>query len=147
MPTSSKRCVSHVSGFGEPGAHPPFLQFKVNTLGIVHGIDAFLPLLRASSAKKIIVLGSGAGDPKTALAGSVPNFLAYIMTKAAALVATTKFAVKLRDEGFVVVTFCPGRVDCSATLSAECAPFVVLARFLPHAELGIIVIVRPQGAG
>nr|VWP00088.1 Lysine--tRNA ligase (EC (Lysyl-tRNA synthetase) [Ganoderma boninense] len=107
---------------------PSSTQYKVNSLGPIHAITAFLPLLRASDTKNIIVIGSGAADPKTALAGSVPNFLAYSMTKAAALVATTKFAVKLRDEGFVVVTFCPGRVDCSATLSAECRKALVEIR-------------------
>ncbi|KAI0753745.1 hypothetical protein C8Q74DRAFT_1306713 [Fomes fomentarius] len=41
---------------------------------------------------------------------------AYHMTKAAALIATTKWALKLRDEGFVVVSLSPGLVDTTATM-------------------------------
>nr|VWO95393.1 Dipeptidyl peptidase IV [Ganoderma boninense] len=93
--------------------------YKVNTLGPIHAITAFLPLLRAADTKKIIVIGSGAGDPKSTLVIRIPHMVAYGMTKAAALLATTKFAVKLQDEGFVVVTLSPGMVDCSATAGAD----------------------------
>ena len=41
---------------------------------------------------------------------------AYGMTKAAALVATVKFAVNLAPEGFTVVTISPGLVDTSETV-------------------------------
>ena len=40
---------------------------------------------------------------------------AYGMAKAAALVATTKFAAKLKDEGFIIVSLNPGLVDVSGT--------------------------------
>ncbi|KAM5539651.1 hypothetical protein V8D89_006760 [Ganoderma adspersum] len=93
--------------------------YKVNSLGPIHGITAFLPLLRASNTKKIIVIGSGASDPTRTLALNVVNMVGYGMTKAAALIATTKFALKLKDEGFVVITLSPGMVDCSATAGAD----------------------------
>ncbi|KAM5539649.1 hypothetical protein V8D89_006758 [Ganoderma adspersum] len=89
--------------------------FKVNSLGPIHSITAFLPLLRASHMKKIIVLGSCGGDPKTVLALRMADLCAYGMTKAAAHIATTKFAVKLKDEGFVVITLDPGFVNTSGT--------------------------------
>ena len=41
---------------------------------------------------------------------------AYGMTKAASLVAATKWAVKLAPEGFTVITLSPGLVDTSDTL-------------------------------
>ncbi len=40
----------------------------------------------------------------------------YAMSKAAALMATTKWAVKLKDEGFIVVSVTPGMVDTSGTV-------------------------------
>ncbi|KAM5539650.1 hypothetical protein V8D89_006759 [Ganoderma adspersum] len=89
--------------------------FKVNSLGPVHSITAFLPLLRASTTKKIIVIGSSGGDPKTILSIGLANLCAYGMTKAAAIVATTKFAMQLKHEGFVVVTLDPGLVNTSGT--------------------------------
>ncbi|PIL33320.1 hypothetical protein GSI_04771 [Ganoderma sinense ZZ0214-1] len=95
--------------------------FKINSLGPIHSITAFLPLLRASNArtKKIIVIGSGAGDLKAVQTFNMTNMVAYGMTKAAATIATTKFALTLKDEGFVVVTLSPGLVDTSDTATAD----------------------------
>ncbi|KAI0742352.1 NAD-P-binding protein [Daedaleopsis nitida] len=91
--------------------------FKVNTLGVIHGIAAFLPLLRASSAllKKIVVISTGGADPKTVLSYGIADMAAYQITKAAALMATTKYALKLKDDRFVVVSLTPGLVDVSDT--------------------------------
>ncbi|PIL26449.1 hypothetical protein GSI_12207 [Ganoderma sinense ZZ0214-1] len=91
--------------------------FRVHSLGPIHGITAFLPLLRirASHTKKVIVIGSCAGDPKTVLAYNIASMVAYGMTKATAHIATTKFAIKLKEEGFVVVTLDPGMVNTTAT--------------------------------
>lgn len=48
---------------------------------------------------------------------------AYGMTKAAALIATTKWAVKLKDDGFVVISLSPGLVDTTGTMgeNGECS--------------------------
>ncbi|KAM5539607.1 hypothetical protein V8D89_006716 [Ganoderma adspersum] len=89
--------------------------YKVNSLGPVHSITAFLPLLRASNTRKIVVIGSGGGDIKTILALGIANTCAYAMSKAAAAIAATKFALQLKDESFVTVTLDPGIVDISAT--------------------------------
>ena len=97
-------------------------QFKVNSLGPIHNITAFLPLLRASSTRKIVVIGSGAGNVKAVQALGVSNMVAYSMTKATALMATTKFAIKPKDEGFVVVSLGPGLVDTTATAGADGKP-------------------------
>ena len=107
-------------------------QYKVNSLGPIHGITAFLPLLRASNTKKIIVIGSGAADPTRILTLNMVNMVGYGMTKAAALIATTKFALKLKDEGFVVITLSPGVVDCSATAGADSASCLTLTCSCPE---------------
>ncbi|GBE85213.1 predicted protein [Sparassis crispa] len=74
-----------------------FLQFfKVNVLGVVHTVNAFLPLLRKGTAKKIIIL-------------------AYGTTKAGTHMVVTKYAALLENEGFTVVALSPGLVDTSAT--------------------------------
>ncbi|KAM5539315.1 hypothetical protein V8D89_007006, partial [Ganoderma adspersum] len=99
--------------------------FKVNSLGRVHS------LLRASTTK-IIVIGSGAANPKANQVLGIANMAAYGMTKAAALIATTKFAIKLQEEGFVVIMIPPGIVDTSATAGADREALgEVLAAFTP----------------
>ncbi|KAI1795287.1 NAD(P)-binding protein [Ganoderma leucocontextum] len=123
--------------------------FKVNSLGPIHTITAFLPLLRASNTRKIIVIGSGAGDPKAVQALGIANMSAYGMTKAAALIATTKFAIKFKDEGFVVVTLSPGTVDTSATAGSNSNAVVQsLAAFASSvkSETGIQVAVQTPEA-
>ncbi len=110
-----------VSSFASPGCgltSLTFEQFKVNTLGVIHSVTPFVPLLRAGPTKKIVVIGTGGGDPKSVLAVGIKNMLAYCATKAAAVMVATKWALELKDEGFVVVTLTPGLVDTSGTTGA-----------------------------
>ncbi|KAI0742351.1 hypothetical protein C8Q80DRAFT_902287 [Daedaleopsis nitida] len=92
-------------------------QFKVNTLGVIHGIAAFLPLLCPSSAplNEIVVISTGCADPKPVHLYGIADMAAYQITKAAALMATTKYALKLKDDRFVVVSLTPELVDGSDT--------------------------------
>ncbi|RPD64665.1 NAD(P)-binding protein [Lentinus tigrinus ALCF2SS1-7] len=98
-------------------------SFKINALGTIHGIAAFLPLLRAGSTKKIVVIGAAAADLKLI---DMADMVAYCMSKAAAHVATTKWAIHLKDEGFIVVSINPGLVDTSETKTGERSPPVEL---------------------
>ncbi|KAI0794316.1 NAD-P-binding protein [Fomes fomentarius] len=109
--------------------------YKINALGVIHSISAFLPLLRASSAslKKIVVIGTGGADYQAVLGWGIADMSAYGMTKAAALIATTKWAVKLKDEGFVVITLSPGLVDTTGTIGENGDP-VARAIVLQAAE-------------
>ncbi|KAI0674063.1 NAD-P-binding protein [Trametes maxima] len=91
--------------------------YNVNVLGVIHSVYAFLPLLRAGSAKKIIVIGSEAGKTATVSALGLGSLPAYSMTKAAAEMAALKWALMLADEGFIVITLHPGSVDVSETTS------------------------------
>lgn len=89
--------------------------FRVNVLGIVHSINAFLPLLRKGGFKKILVMSSGAGDRELAWKARVATSAAYGTTKAAANMVMTKYAVLLESEGFTVFALSPGYVDTTDT--------------------------------
>ncbi|KAI0646056.1 NAD-P-binding protein [Trametes meyenii] len=93
--------------------------YNVNALGVIHSIYAFLPLLRAGSSKRIIVIGSDAGKPSRSRELGYANMVAYSMSKAATEMATVKWALTLKDEGFIVITLHPGAVDVSETSSKE----------------------------
>ena len=116
----------------------------MNTLGVIHSIAAFLPLLRASTAptKKIVVINTPGADTKFTRIAGAGDMAAYGITKAATLMATTKYAVKLQDEGFVVITIAPGMVDTSATAGADRALPAIRTSFL-CADLGVV----RRGAG
>ncbi len=96
-------------------------QFKVNGLGVIHSIAAFLPLLRAGPTKKIVVISTAGADPKTVRASGFAGGPGYAVSKAAGLLATIKWALKLQDEGFVVVAVNPGLVDSSGTSGEQSA--------------------------
>lgn len=94
----------------------------MNALGVIHSIQAFLPLLRAGPTKKIAVIGTeGAMAEAVRMTGNI-DMLAYCMTKSAAYLATTKWALKLAPEGFAVFTVSPGLVDTTDTVGENGDP-------------------------
>ncbi|KAI0753737.1 NAD-P-binding protein [Fomes fomentarius] len=121
--------------------------YQINALGVVHSIAAFLPLLRASSAsfKKIVAISTGEANPMVTIKSGIADTTGYAMSKAAALMATTKWAVKLKDEGFIVVSITPGMVDTSGTVGESGDP-EVHATFLStrdrYASSGLPVVLQ-----
>ncbi|CDO69945.1 hypothetical protein BN946_scf184836.g19 [Trametes cinnabarina] len=96
-------------------------SFKVNTLGVVHSIAAFLPLLRRGTDKKIVVLNTEGASVSLTLRSRVADVAAYCTTKSAAAMVAAKYAAALGKEGFVVVSMAPGVVDTSSTSADETA--------------------------
>ncbi|RDX48930.1 NAD-P-binding protein [Lentinus brumalis] len=89
--------------------------FKTNTLGVIHSITAFLPLLRGGSTNRVVVISTGGADVPTVLKQGIAYMAAYHITKTAAVMATAKWALTLQDGGFVVVSLTPGLVDTTGT--------------------------------
>ncbi|KAJ8495268.1 hypothetical protein ONZ51_g1818 [Trametes cubensis] len=97
-------------------------SFKINALGVVHSIAAFVPLLRVGDAKRIVVISTGGADPQTVFHAGIGDMAAYGITKAAAVMVATKWANKLKDDGFVVVSLAPGLVDTTGTIGESGDP-------------------------
>ncbi|KAH9922395.1 uncharacterized protein B0H18DRAFT_879399 [Fomitopsis serialis] len=88
-------------------------QFKVNTLGAIHSVDSFLPLLRQGATKKIIIISSGGGERDIVWKTRLTALAAYAVTKCAENMVMTKYAAELVDEGFVVAaTYQPRDRGC-----------------------------------
>jgi NAD(P)-dependent dehydrogenase (short-subunit alcohol dehydrogenase family) len=97
-----------------------FLEsFKVNTLGLVNVVHAFLPLVRKGSVKKVVNLSTGVADidliHKTELAIGAP----YAASKAAANVVVAKYAAALKEEGILFLSMSPGYVSTEANLEGK----------------------------
>ncbi|KAJ7492102.1 hypothetical protein FB451DRAFT_1216994 [Mycena latifolia] len=73
-------------------------HFKVNVVGVVHTTDAFLPLLRKGSTKKVISLSTGLGDPEFTLLAEAAGDPSYSISKAALNMAVAKYAAQFKDE-------------------------------------------------
>lgn len=89
----------------------PRSQYRINVVGPIHTINAFLPLLRKGKAKKVITLSSGMGDVDFVLRSGVPNQAPYSISKTALNMAIAKYAVEYKAEGFVFVAVSPGLVN------------------------------------
>lgn len=93
-------------------ASPSEIQraLDTNTLGPIRIIQLALPLLRKSTAARVVNVSSTAGlfsfmtDPER------PKPLPYCMSKAALNAATAMFADALRSDGIKVNAACPGFV-------------------------------------
>jgi len=86
------------------------LYFKTNTVGPIHTINAFLPLLRNGQLKKCIVISTTAGSPNVAKEIGFAHFAGYGVSKAAVNLAVAKYAARFKDEGIVFLAVSPGMV-------------------------------------
>ena len=79
-------------------------------IGVTHTINAFLPLLRAGKTKRILIVTSSMGSPEFARTTQYVEAPCYSISKSALNMVIVKFAVALKDEGFVVLGVSPGLV-------------------------------------
>lgn len=86
------------------------MQFKTNTIGITHTLNAFLPLIMAGPTKKIIVVTTQMGSPHYALEAKNTFALYYAVSKAALNMVIVKFAAeqKYREGGLRTVAISLG---------------------------------------
>lgn len=85
--------------------------WDVNVFGLIAVTQAMLPLLRRSSAARIVTVGSSAGSLAMSAGPDNSNpalFGNYTASKAAAHAATLAFTLALKAEGIKVNIACPG---------------------------------------
>lgn len=113
--------------------------FETNVFGVIAVTNAMLPLLRRSTAPRIVNVSSHAGsvtlnaDPEGALAALLPS-AAYSPSKSALNALTVQYANELRKDGILVNAVAPGYVDTDSnnhtgflTVAQGAAPVVRLA--------------------
>ncbi|KAK4888087.1 hypothetical protein LTR27_012970 [Elasticomyces elasticus] len=86
-------------------------QLKVNVVHLIHSVNAFLPLVRKGSAKKLIYITSGHGVVDVSRICEVPNLLGYCTSKAAGNIVMAKYHAELKSEGIKTLSLSPGWVD------------------------------------
>ncbi|MFF3226929.1 SDR family NAD(P)-dependent oxidoreductase [Nocardia suismassiliense] len=90
--------------------------FEINVFGVIAVTNAMLPLLRRSSAPRIVNVASHAAsltlfsDPDGPFAALLPS-AAYSPSKSALLSLTVNYANELRKDGILVNAVAPGYVD------------------------------------
>jgi len=88
-------------------------NFHANVTGPILTTNAFLPLLKAGKAKRVITISSGLGDPDAILTTGFLDQAPYCISKAAITMVNAKYAVEFKDQGFTFVALSPGLVDTS----------------------------------
>ncbi|KAI0695680.1 NAD(P)-binding protein [Cerioporus squamosus] len=91
--------------------HDLIAAFRTNVVGVAHTINAFLPLLRKGSAKKVITLSTGLAATDVILGTSFNMNPHYPISKAAVNMLVAEYAVSLKDEGFTFLALSPGVVN------------------------------------
>ena len=87
--------------------------YDVNVFGVIRATQAFLPLLKASDAPRIVMISSSLGSLGWASDFNAPmaqeaNLLGYNSSKSALNAVTVAFAKELAPLGFKVNAGCPG---------------------------------------
>ncbi|KAF8586780.1 NAD(P)-binding protein [Ramaria rubella] len=86
-------------------------SFNVNVIGVIHTINAFLPLLRAGTVKKVITISTGIADPEMLEKSGLYVAAPYGISKAGTNMVVTKYAIQFRDEGLIFLALSPGLVE------------------------------------
>lgn len=92
----------------------------------MHSTNAFLPLLKNGSTKKILSMSSGLGDLDFTLAGEAEASASYSIAKAALNMVVAKYAAQFKSEGFVFLAMSPGIVDVSGTRESGRQSFLLV---------------------
>jgi NAD(P)-dependent dehydrogenase (short-subunit alcohol dehydrogenase family) len=90
-------------------------SLEVNVLGVIFSINAFLPQIRKSNIKKIIVISTGFADPNLVFETSNPAFVTYSSMKAALNMVVAKYSAELKGDGISMLALSPGLVNTQET--------------------------------
>lgn len=101
----------------------------------MHTINAFLPLLRAGSLKKVITISTGVADLEFVLKSELALGAPYAISKAAVTMAVAKYAVQFKSEGFLFLALSPGFVNTFEQQRAYLTLFVIIASKTEHGLL------------
>ena len=85
-----------------------------NAIGPIFTVNAFLPLMRAGKAKKIVVTSTGMADMDAMGVSGVAASVPYAASKAAVNLITAKFALDLKPDEITIIALSPGLVKTGA---------------------------------
>ncbi|KAF2185250.1 NAD(P)-binding protein [Zopfia rhizophila CBS 207.26] len=85
-------------------------SMNTNAAGVLYAINAFLPYVRKSSIKKVVVISSGHADTELVGIADVTEAVPYAISKAAANILVAKYAAQFKDEGLIFLALSPGVV-------------------------------------
>jgi NAD(P)-dependent dehydrogenase (short-subunit alcohol dehydrogenase family) len=91
--------------------------FRVNVIGLINTINAFLPLIKAGSIKKVIGISSGMGDCEFVNESGIDIGIPYSISKAGVNMVIAKYNATYKSEGILFMGICAGSVDTTVKTS------------------------------
>lgn len=85
-------------------------SMHANAAGFLYAVNAFLPLVKKSSIKKVVLISSGHADTELMNIAGVSQAIPYAISKAAGNILVMKYAVEFKDEGIIFLAISPGVV-------------------------------------
>ena len=85
-------------------------SMATNVAGMLYSINAFLPLIKKSKIKKVIVISSGLADTELFEVAGMTSAVPYTISKSAANLLIVKYAVEFKDDGIKFLALSPGFV-------------------------------------
>jgi NAD(P)-dependent dehydrogenase (short-subunit alcohol dehydrogenase family) len=98
--------------------------FEVNVLGVVNGVNAVVPHMRARRRGHILNTASIAG------LGPLPGIAAYAASKHAVVGLSTSLRLELARDGIGVTTLCPGVIETPLLDAPSLTPGMNARRYL-----------------
>lgn len=86
-------------------------SFNVNVIGVVKTINAFIPLIKQSSIKKVITISTGMADPDLVNTFEIDNAAPYTISKSATNMTIAKYNALYKKDGVLFLAISPGLVD------------------------------------
>jgi NAD(P)-dependent dehydrogenase (short-subunit alcohol dehydrogenase family) len=86
-------------------------SFNTNVIGLINTINAFIPLVRKGSAKKVIAISSAMGDTGFVNELHIDVGAPYSISKAGVGMVIAKYNATFEKEGILFMAICPGSVD------------------------------------
>ena len=86
-------------------------SFKTNVIGVIQTINAFVPLLRKGTAKKVLTLSTGLASTDFVNEVEFDTSGPYAISKAAVNMAVALYNGLYKKEGILFMAISPGVVD------------------------------------
>ena len=87
---------------------------NMNFFSAIYTTNAFLPLLLAGDAKKVISITSGTADENVILTTEVAGAVGYAVSKTAMNAMMAKYAAQYKEQGVKFLALSPGWVETEA---------------------------------
>ncbi|KAK6517651.1 hypothetical protein TWF506_004835 [Arthrobotrys conoides] len=87
-----------------------WLSFEGNVLSVIHTTNAFLPLVKKSEVKKIVVISTGLADTEAVIEWQWKDNVPYGVSKAAVNMVVAQYSNALVEDGVTIVAVSPGLV-------------------------------------